>query len=146
MEKIKDYIYNLLPSGLVGVVIAFFENIFLNPDSNLAESILIYFVFGAVIGTVSELAVSWTIYKSSSKKLPYLTVMLADGLSVFLLLMLLGTHHAYGWQAVFNIILITEILAFSITYFSNRKYKNLNQNLESKKASLKGRDQIEKNL
>ena len=140
MEKFKEYIYNLLPSGLIGVVIAFFENIFLNPDSNLAESILIYFVFGAVIGTVSELAVSWTIYKSSSKKLPYLTVMLADGLSVFLLLMLLGTHQAYGWMAVFNIILITEVLALSIAYFSNQKYKNFNQSLESKKENIKGRE------
>jgi hypothetical protein len=140
MEKFKDYIYNLLPSGLVGVVIAFFEKIFLNPDSNLAESILIYFLFGAIIGTVSELAASWTIYKSSSKKLSYLTVMLADGVSVFLLLMLLGTHLAYGWQAVFNIIFITEILAFLIAYFNNRKYKNFNQSLESKKESIKGRE------
>ncbi|TDQ01672.1 hypothetical protein C7957_10377 [Halanaerobium saccharolyticum] len=140
MEKYKDYIYNLLPSGMVGVVIAFFENIFLNPDSNLAESILIYFLFGAVIGTVSELAVSWTIYKTSSKKLSYLTVVLADGVSVFLLLIVLGTQQAYGWQAVLTIILITEILAISIAYFSNQKYQNLNQRLESKKENLKGRD------
>ena len=140
MEKIKDYIYNLLPSGLVGVVIAIFERLFLNPNSNLFESILIYFLFGAVIGTVSELAASWTIYKSSSKQLPYLTVMLADGVAVFLLLMLLGTHHAYGWSAVVNIILITEILAFFIAYFSNRKYKNFNQSLESKKENIKGRE------
>ena len=140
MEKFKEYIYNLLPSGLIGVVIAFFEHLFLNPDSNLIESILIYFLFGAVIGTVSELAVSWTIYKTSSKRLTYLTVMLADGVSVFLLLMLLGTHQAYGWMAVFNIILITEVLALSIAYFSNRKYKNFNQSLESKKENIKGRE------
>ena len=140
MEKLKEYIYILIPSGMVGVVIAFFENIFLNPDSNLAESILIYFVFGAVIGTVSELAVSWTIYKTSSKRLTYLAVILADGVSVFLLLMLLGTHEAYGWPAVLNIILITEVLALSIAYFSNRKYKNFNQGLESKKENIKGRD------
>ncbi|CCU81031.1 hypothetical protein HSACCH_02524 [Halanaerobium saccharolyticum subsp. saccharolyticum DSM 6643] len=140
MEKFKEYIYNLLPSGLIGVVIAFFEHLFLNPDSNLIESILIYFVFGAVIGTVSELAVSWTIYKTSSKRLTYLTVMLADGVSVFLLLMLLGTHQAYGWMAVFNIILITEVLALSIAYFSNQKYKNFNQSLESKKENIKGRE------
>ena len=140
MEKFKEYIYNLLPSGLIGVVIAFFEHLFLNPDSNLTESILIYFLFGAVIGTVSELAVSWTIYKTSSKRLSYLTVMLADGVSVFLLLMLLGTHQAYGWMAVFNIILITEVLALSIAYFSNQKYKNFNQSLESKKENIKGRE------
>lgn len=137
MEKFKEYIYNLLPSGMIGVVIAFFEKVFLNPNSNLAESILIYFLFGAVIGTVSDFAVSWTIYKTSSKKLSYLTVVLADGVSVFLLLMLLGTHQAYGWQAVLNIILITEILALAIAYFSNQKYKNFNQCLESKKNSLK---------
>jgi predicted membrane protein len=140
MEKFKEYIYNLLPSGMIGVVIAIFEYLFLNPDSNLSESILVYFVFGAVIGTVSDLAVSWTIYKTSSKQLSYLAVLLADGISVFLLLMLLGTHHAYGWQAVLNIILITEILAFSIAYFSNRKYQNFNQSLESKKENLKGRE------
>lgn len=140
MEKLKDYIYNLLPSGMVGVVIAIFENLFLNPNSDLAESILIYFIFGAVIGTISDLAVSWTIYKTSSKRLSYLAVMLADGLSVFLLLMLLGTHQAYGWQAVLNIILITEILAFAIAYFSNQKYQNFNQRLESKKDNLKGRE------
>lgn len=140
MEKFKEYIYNLLPSGLIGVIIAFFEHLFLNPDSNLIESILIYFVFGAVIGTVSELAVSWTIYKTSSKRLTYLTVMLADGVSVFLLLMFLGTHEAYGWMAVFNIILITEVLALSIAYFSNRKYKNFNQSLESKKENIQGRE------
>jgi phosphate/sulfate permease len=146
MKKIKDYIYNLLPSGLVGVVIAIFEHLFLNPNSNLLNSILIYFVFGALIGTVSALAFSWTIYKTSSTRLAYLAVLFGDGLSVFLLLMLLGTHHAYGWNAVLNIILITEVLAFFIAYFSNRKYKNLNQNLESKKESLKGRDQTEKNI
>jgi predicted membrane protein len=140
MEKFKDYIYNLLPSGMVGVVIAIFENLFLNPNSDLAESILIYFIFGAVIGTISDLAVSWTIYKTSSKRLSYLAVMIADGLSVFLLLMLLGTHQAYGWQAVLNIILITEILAFAIAYFSNQNYQNFNQRLESKKDNLKGRE------
>ena len=140
MEKFKEYIYNLLPSGLVGVVIAIFENLFLNPNSNLLNSMLIYFAFGAVIGTVSELAVSWTIYKTSSKQLSYLAVILADGVSVFLLLMLLGTHQVYGWNAVLNIILITEVLAFFIAYFSNRKYKDLNENLESKKESLIGRD------
>lgn len=140
MEKFKEYIYNLLPSGLVGVVIAIFENLFLNPNSNLLNSMLIYFAFGAVIGTVSELAVSWTIYKTSSKQLSYLAVILADGVSVFLLLMLLGTHQVYGWNAVLNIILITEVLAFFIAYFSNQKYKDLNENLESKKESLIGRD------
>ncbi|RCW50637.1 MULTISPECIES: hypothetical protein [Halanaerobium] len=140
MEKIKDYIINLLPSGMVGVVIAIFENLFLNPNSDLSESILIYFIFGALIGTVSELAVSWTIYKTSSKLLSYLAVLLADGLSVFLLLMLLGTHQAYGWQAVLNIILITEILAFVIAYFSNQEYQNFNQSLESIKDNLKGRE------
>ncbi|MFW5961977.1 MAG: hypothetical protein ACOCRV_03120 [bacterium] len=140
MEKLKEYIYNLLPSGLIGVVIAFFEHLFLNPNSDLSESILIYFVFGALIGTVSELAVSWTIYKSSSKRLTYLAVVLADGISVFLLLMLLGTHRAYGWEAVLNIILITEILALVIAYFSNRQYQNFNQSLESKKENLKGRE------
>jgi len=140
MEKFKEYIYNLLPSGLVGVVIAIFENLFLNPNSNLLNSMLIYFAFGAVIGTVSELAVSWTIYKTSSKQLSYLAVILADGVSVFLLLMLLGTHQVYGWNAVLNIILITEGLAFLIAYFSNQKYKDLNENLESKKESLIGRD------
>lgn len=140
MEKLKDYIYNLLPSGMVGVVIAIFENIFLNPDSNLLQSVLIYFMFGAVIGTVSDLAVSWTIYKTSSKRLSYLAVVLADGISVFLLLILLGTHQAYGWQAFLNIILITEVLALSIAYFSNQKYKNFNQSLESKKDNLKGRE------
>jgi len=140
MEKFKDYIYNLLPSGMVGVVIAFFENIFLNPDSNLAESILIYFLFGAVIGTVSELAVSWIIYKTSSKKLSYLAVLLADGISVFLLLIVLGTQQAYGWQAVLTIILITEILALSIAFFNNKKYQIFNQSLESKKENLKGRE------
>jgi len=140
MEKFKEYIYNLLPSGLVGVVIAIFENLFLNPNSNLLNSMLIYFAFGAVIGTVSELAVSWTIYKTSSKQLSYLAVILADGVSVFLLLMLLGTHQVYGWNAVLNIILITEGLAFFIAYFSNQKYKDLNENLESKKESLIGRD------
>jgi len=140
MEKFKEYIYNLLPSGLVGVVIAIFENLFLNPNNNLLNSMLIYFAFGAVIGTVSELAVSWTIYKTSSKQLSYLAVILADGVSVFLLLMLLGTHQVYGWNAVLNIILITEGLAFFIAYFSNQKYKDLNENLESKKESLIGRD------
>jgi len=140
MEKLKEYTYILVPSGMIGVVIAFFEKIFLNPNSNLLESILIYFLFGAIIGTVSDLAVSWTIYKKSSKSLSYLAVILADGISVFLLLMLLGTHRTYGWQAVFSIILITEILALSIAYFNNRQYKSFNQSLKSKKESIKGRE------
>jgi len=137
MEKLKEYIYILIPSGMVGVVIAFFEKIFLNPNSNLLESILIYFIFGTVIGSISNLAVCWTIYKGSSKRLIYLAVVLADGISVFLLLMLLGTHQTYGWQTVLNIILITEILAVFIAYFNNRQYKNFNRSLESKKESLK---------
>jgi len=146
MKKFRDYIYNLLPSGLVGVVIAIFEHLFLNPNSNLLNSMLIYFIFGTVIGTVSALAFSWAIYKSSSTRLGFIAVMLGDGLSVFLLLMLLGTHQAYGWQAVFNIILITEILAFIIAFLSSQKYKNINKSLKSKKENLKGGEQFEKNI
>jgi len=61
MEKLKEYTYILVPSGMIGVVIAFFEKTFLNPNSNLPESILIYFLFGAIIGSVSGLGVCWRI-------------------------------------------------------------------------------------
>jgi hypothetical protein len=69
-----------------------------------------------------------------------LAVLLADGISVFLLLIVLGTQQAYGWQAVLTIILITEILALSIAFFNNKKYQIFNQSLESKKENLKGRE------
>lgn len=136
MDKLKGYLINLIPAGLVGVAVAIFEYLFLNRSSDLLRSSLIYFVFGAVIGTVSAVCYSWGRYKGFSTIQSYLLSMLGNGLSVFTLLMILRTHQAYGWGAVISIILLTQVLALLITYFENRFYNNINQSLEKKKENL----------
>jgi len=136
MDKLKGYIINLIPAGMVGVAVAIFEYLFLNRASNLLESSIIYFVFGAVIGTVSAVCYSWARYKGFSTIKSYLASMLGNGISVFMLLMILRTHQAYGWEAVISIILITQVLALMISYFENRYYTDINESLEEKKQNL----------
>lgn len=136
MDKLKGYIINIIPAGLVGVAVALFEFLFLNRDSDLLVSSIIYFVFGAVIGTVSAVCYSWARYKGFSTIKSYLFSMLGNGVSVFMLLMVLRTHQAYGWDAVVSIILITQVLALLITYFENRYYNDINQSLEEKKQNF----------
>ena len=136
MDKIKGYIINLIPSGMIGVAVALFEHLFLNRSSDLLSSSIIYFVFGAVIGTTSAVCYSWARYKGYSTIKSYLASMLGNGISVFTLLMILGTHNAYGWSAVISIILITQLLAFLISYFEDQYYNNINQSLKEKKEIL----------
>lgn len=137
MDKLKGYIINLIPAGMVGVAVAVFEHLFLNRASDLLRSSLIYFVFGAVIGTVSAVCYSWARYKGFSTIKAYLASMLGNGISVFLLLMVLRTHLAYGWKAVISIILITQVLALMISYFENRYYTDINESLAEKKQDFK---------
>ncbi len=136
MDKIKGYIINLIPSGMIGVAVALFEHLFLNRSSDLLSSSIIYFVFGAVIGTTSAVCYAWARYKGYSTIKSYLASMLGNGISVFVLLMILGTHNAYGWSAVISIILITQLLAFLISYFEDQYYNNINQSLKEKKEIL----------
>lgn len=136
MDKLKGYIINLIPAGMIGVAVAIFENLFLNRNSDLLESSIIYFVFGAVIGTVSAGCYSWARYKRFSTIQAYLVSMLGNGVSVFILLMILRTHQAYGWEAVISIILLTQVLALLITYFENRYYNHINQSLQEKQEHL----------
>jgi hypothetical protein len=136
MDKLKGYIINLIPSGMIGVVVALFEHLFLNRSSDLLSSSIIYFVFGAVIGTTSAGCYAWARYKGYSTIKSYLASMLGNGISVFTLLMILGTHEVYGWGAVISIILITQLLALLISYFEDQHYNNINQSLKEKKKIL----------
>ncbi|MFN2364715.1 MAG: hypothetical protein ABR596_10465 [Halarsenatibacteraceae bacterium] len=136
MDKFKGYIINLIPAGMVGVAVAVFEYLFLNRASDLLRSSIIYFVFGAVIGSVSAVCYSWARYKGFSTIKSYLASMLGNGLSVFLLLMVLRTHQAYGWDAVISIILITQVLGLMVSYFENRYYTDINESLKEKKQNL----------
>ena len=136
MDKLKGYIINLIPAGMVGVAVAVFEFLFLNRSSDLLRSSIIYFVFGAVIGTVSAVCYSWARYKGLTTIQSYLVSMLGNGVSVFTLLMILRTHQAYGWEAVISIILLTQVLALLISYFENRYYNNINRSLQEKKENL----------
>lgn len=136
MDKLKGYILNLIPAGMVGVAVAVFEFLFLNRSSDLLRSSIIYFVFGAVIGTVSAGCYSWSKYKGFSTIQSYLVSMLGNGISVFILLMILRTHQAYGWGAVIYIILLTQVLGLLISYFENRYYNDINRSLQEKKENL----------
>lgn len=136
MEKIKNYLYNLIPSGTVGIIIALFEYTFLNPSTPLYILFARNFLIGAIIGTITAVSFSWTIYKTSSVKIAYLTAFIADGFPVLLITILFGTPKAYGWGTVFIIITITEILAMFITFLSYRYYVNINRELENRKKDF----------
>src|SRR6056297_2374936 len=138
MDKLKGFIINVLSAGMIGFAVALFEFIFLDPTKNLLNSSMIYFVFSAVIATIASNCYSWTRYKGYSTLIAYLASMLGNGISVLILLILiLETHKAYGWDAVLSIVLITQILALAISYLENRYYKAINRSLEEKKKDLK---------
>lgn len=138
MDKLKGFIINVLSAGMIGFAVALFEFIFLDPTKDLLSSSIIYFVFSAVIATIASSCYSWTRYKGYSTLIAYLASMLGNGISVLILLIvILQTHKAYGWDAVVSIILITQVLALAISYFENRYYKTINKSLEEKKKNFK---------
>ena len=123
---------------MIGFAVALFEFLFIDQSKNLLHSSLIYFVFSAVIATIASNCYSWSRYKGYSTLKAYLASMLGNGISVLILLILiLQTHKAYGWDAVVSILLITQLLALAISYFENRYYKNINKSLEEKKKNFK---------
>lgn len=138
MDKLKGFIINVLSAGMIGFAVALFEFIFLDPTKDLLSSSIIYFVFSAVIATIASSCYSWTRYKGYSTLIAYLASMFGNGLSVLILLIvILQTHKAYGWDAVLSIVLITQVLALAISYFENRYYKTINKSLEEKKKNFK---------
>lgn len=138
MDKLKGFIINVFSAGMIGFAVALFEFIFLDPTKDLLSSSIIYFVFSAVIATIASSCYSWTRYKGYSTLIAYLASMLGNGISVLILLIIiLQTHKAYGWDAVVSIILITQVLALAISYFENRYYKTINKSLEEKKKNFK---------
>ncbi|MTI58944.1 MAG: hypothetical protein FH762_02970 [Firmicutes bacterium] len=65
-----------------------------------------------------------------------MAVLKLDTLDIFFITILFGTQRAYGWNTVFIIITITEVLAMLISFSTNRYYKNLNRKLEKRKKDF----------
>lgn len=140
MDKIKGWLINAFSAGLIGFIVALFEFIFLDPTKDLLRSSAIYFVFSAVIATISSYCYSWAKYKGYPTVIAYLASMLGNGISVFILLVIiLKTQVAYGWNAVSWILFITQVSGFLVAYFENRYYNNINQQLNKKKNALSER-------
>jgi H+/Cl- antiporter ClcA len=140
MDKLKGWLINAVSAGLIGFIVALFEFLVLDPTKDLLRSSAIYFVFSAVIATISSYCYSWAKYKGYPTVIAYLASMLGNGISVFILLVvLLKTQVAYGWNAVGWILFITQVSGFLVAYFENRYYNNINRQLNKKKDALSGR-------
>ncbi|NLM96662.1 MAG: hypothetical protein GX175_03435 [Halanaerobiaceae bacterium] len=140
MKELKLYLYNLIPSGAVGIIIAIFVHTFINPSTPIYILFIMYFLIGTVVGTVTAMSFNFAIYKTSSVKIAFLSAFLGIGVSVFFINILFRTHCTHGWGASLIIIAIAEIFGMIITYSSYRYYININNKLEKRKKDFSGQN------
>ena len=138
-QNLKDFLFNLIISMLLGVVVGMTQMIVKNINAGIIEELIMFSIIGGVIGTISRFVFIYLIWiKQKSALLAFVCVFIViGGISC-----LPSIYYYFVYKKIASIIeliaiLITaEFLGMSFCYYSYKRNLEFNSKLMSKKNQL----------
>ncbi|NRT80041.1 hypothetical protein [Clostridium beijerinckii] len=138
-QNLKDFLFNLIISMLLGVVVGMTQMIVKNINAGIIEELIMFSIIGGVIGTISRFVFIYLIgIKQKSALLAFVCVFIViGGISC-----LPSIYYYFVYKKIASIIelisiLITaEFLGMSFCYYSYKRNLEFNSKLMSKKNQL----------
>jgi hypothetical protein len=138
-ENLKDFLFNLLISILIGLFVGMVQVTAINMNSEAVVIIVISSMLGGVIGTISRLVFIYIFdIKQKNAKLAFISVFIIIGAisctpSVYYYLVEDNNISIVG---LVPILVSAELLGMSFCYYSYKRCLDLNLKLTNKKKQL----------
>jgi len=138
-QNLKDFLFNLAISMLIGVFVGIIQMIVKNINVETVEELIMFSVIGGVIGTISRFVFIYIVgIKQKSAMAAFICVFIViGGISC-----LPSFYYYFIYKAsismteLVSILVTAELLGMSFCYYSYKRYLEFNSKLINKKKQL----------
>ncbi|MBI6875579.1 hypothetical protein [Clostridium aciditolerans] len=138
-ENLKDFLFNLIISIFIGLVVGMAAVTAINMNSEAAATLTISSIIGGVIGTISRLVFMYIFdIKQKDVKLAFISVFIIIGAISCMpsFYMHLIKNSIFSIAELVSILVSAECLGMSFCYYSYKRCLKFNLKLMSKKKQL----------
>lgn len=138
-ENLKDFLFNLIISVLIGLFVGMAEVTVINMNATVAAILIMSCIIGGVIGTISRLVFIYMFgIKQIDVKLAFIAVFVIIGVISCIpsLYYFLVENKRIVTVTLMSILISAELLGMSFCYYSYKRYLNFNLKLINKKKQF----------
>lgn len=138
-QNIKDFLFNLLISMCIGLLVGIIQVIIINIDGETVKELIMFSIIGGVIGTISRLVFIYMIeIKQRNVIVGFISVFIVIGV-----ISCIPSFYDYFIDhtrilpiKLISILITAELLGMSFCYYSYKRYLAFNSKLMNKKRQL----------
>ncbi|NMM62795.1 hypothetical protein HBE96_08805 [Clostridium sp. P21] len=138
-KNLKDFLFNLLVSSLIGLFVGMVEIIIRNMNNEVIVTLISDSLIGGVIGTISMITFIYIFQmKEIDVRIAFIAVFMIIGIisSVPSIYFYLVENINISILNLMSILISAEFLGMSLCYYSYKKSSELNSKLISKKKQF----------